>query len=150
MPNDNDFMQHAINLAKHAASQNEVPIGAIIVLNDQIIAEGWNQPIASNDPTAHAEIIVLRSAAQQLNNYRLLNTTLYVTLEPCLMCVGSMIHARIKQLVFGAYDPKSGAIQSVFKFLDSKKLNHSITYQGGVMEQKCGELLTTFFQKRRI
>jgi tRNA(adenine34) deaminase len=146
MPNDNDFMQHAINLAKYAASQNEVPVGAILVQDNQIIGEGWNQPITSNDSTAHAEIIALREAAKKLNNYRLINTTLYVTLEPCLMCVGAMIHARIKRLVFGAYDPKSGAV----KFLDSKKLNHSITYQGGVMENECSELLTTFFQKRRI
>ncbi len=149
MPKDSDFMQQAINLANHAASQNEVPVGAILVQDNKIIGQGWNQPITSNDSTAHAEIIALRRAAKKLNNYRLINTTLYVTLEPCLMCVGAMIHARIKRLVFGAYDPKSGAIQSVFNFLDSKKLNHNIVYQGGILEQQCGELLTTFFQKRR-
>lgn len=146
---DTYWMQQAIQLAYHAKSQNEVPVGAILILNNEIIGEGWNQPVSSTDSTAHAEIIALRNAAKKLNNYRLLDTTLYVTLEPCIMCVGAMIHARIKRLVFGAYDPKAGAIQSVFNLLDTKHLNHKISYQGGVLEQKCGKLLTCFFKDRR-
>ncbi|KPJ67333.1 MAG: hypothetical protein AMJ43_05375 [Coxiella sp. DG_40] len=146
---DTYWMQRAIKLAHHAKSQNEVPVGAILVLNNEIIGEGWNQPISSTDSTAHAEIIALRNAAKKLNNYRLSDTTLYVTLEPCIMCVGAMIHARIKRLVFGAYDSKAGAIQSVFSLLDSKQLNHEISYQGGVLEQECGALLTHFFKERR-
>ncbi len=146
---DAHWMQQAIELAQHAKSQHEIPVGAILVLNNEIIGEGWNQPIGSTDSTAHAEIIALRNAAKKLNNYRLLNTTLYVTLEPCIMCVGAMIHARIKHLVFGAYDPKAGAIQSVFNLLDNKQLNHKISYQGGILKQECGELLTRFFEERR-
>jgi len=146
---DTHWMQQAIKLAQHAKSQNEVPVGAVLILNNEIIGEGWNQPISSTDSTAHAEIIAMRNAAKKLNNYRLLNTTLYVTLEPCIMCVGAMIHARIKRLVFGAYDSKSGAIQSVFNLLDNKQLNHEISYQGGILEQECGKLLTCFFKERR-
>jgi len=149
MHKDTHWMQQAIQLAAHAQANNEVPIGAILVLNDEIIGSGWNQPIANNDPTAHAEIIALRDAANKINNYRLINTTLYVTLEPCLMCAGAMIHARIKRLVFGAYDPKAGAIQSIFNVLDNIKLNHRIRYQGGILAKECGTLLCTFFKQRR-
>lgn len=145
MQQDSYFMQQALKLAKHAEAQNEVPVGAVLVLDDTIIAEGWNQPISSIDPTSHAEIIALRKAAQKLNNYRLINTTLYVTLEPCMMCVGAMLHARIKRLVFGADDPKSGAVQ----LLDNKQLNHKIIYQGGILAAECGALLTDFFKQRR-
>ena len=146
---DIHWMQQAIKLAQHAADNDEVPIGAILVLNDEIIAQGWNQPITSQDPTAHAEIIALREAAQKLNNYRLLNTTLYVTLEPCAMCVGAMLNARISRLVFGATDPQSGTITSVFQLLDKPSLNHNIKYQGGILAAECGQLLRDFFQKRR-
>ena len=142
---DTYWMQQALELAKFATSNNEVPVGAILILDNKIIGKGWNQPISSNDPTAHAEIIALRQGAQYLNNYRLLNTTLYVTLEPCAMCIGAMIHARIKHLVFGAYDPKFGAIQ----LLDTKSFNHTIKYKGEILAPDCGELLTNFFKNRR-
>jgi len=145
-----EMMQRAFELAKYAASINEVPIGAIVVADNKIIGEGWNCPISNNDPTAHAEIMALRAAAKTLNNYRLVNTTLYVTLEPCAMCVGAMLHARIKHLVFAASDPKGGAVQSVFNLLDGKKLNHTITYQSGVLAKECSELLTNFFQSKRV
>ena len=139
------YMQKAIKLAECAAQQNEVPVGAVLVLSDEINGEGWNQPITSKDPTAHAEIIALRQAAQKLNNYRLLNTTLYVTLEPCTMCIGAIIHARVERLVFGAYDPKIGAVS----LLDKIELNHQVQYQGGVLEHECSMLLTNFFKQRR-
>lgn len=143
------YMQHAIRMAQQANTINEVPVGAVAVFNNEIIGAGFNCPISSNDPTAHAEIIALRQAAQKLNNYRLLEVTLYVTLEPCLMCVGAMLHARIKRLVFGALDPKTGAIVSVFKLLDEKKHNHKIEYQSGILAAECGNLLTTFFKTKR-
>lgn len=149
MNQDIYWMQQAAVLAKQAEQNNEVPVGAIIVRDEKIIGQGWNRPITNNDPTSHAEIIALRDAAKHINNYRLLETTLYVTLEPCLMCIGAMIHARIKRLVFGAYDPKTGAINSAFNILNSSQLNHRIIYEGGVLAQECGNLLSNFFQKRR-
>ncbi len=145
---DINYMEQALTLAQHAQEQGEVPVGAILVLDDEIIGKGWNQPISSNDPTAHAEIIALREGATKLKNYRLLNTTLYVTLEPCAMCIGAMIHARIKRLVFGAHDPKTGAVESIFNLLDTK-LNHQINYQGGVLADESSELLRRFFRHRR-
>ena len=120
-----------------------------MVLNNEIIGEGFNCPIKNCDPTAHAEIIALRQASQKLNNYRLPELSLYVTLEPCAMCVGAMLHARIKRLVFGASDPKTGAVISVFKLLDEKKLNHKIQYQGGILAIECGKILSDFFKARR-
>ncbi len=146
---DISYMQQALALAQHAEEQGEVPVGAILVLDDEIIGQGWNQPISTNDPTAHAEIIALRQGAAKLNNYRLLNTTLYVTLEPCVMCIGAMLHARIKRLVFGTLDPKTGAVESVFNLLDTK-LNHQIVYHGGVLADKCSEVLSAFFKQRRL
>ena len=145
-----DWMQRALKLAKQAKQRNEVPVGAVLVLDGEVIGEGWNQSIAQKDPTAHAEIIALRAGAAKLNNYRLVNSVLYVTLEPCAMCVGAMIHARINRLVFGAYDAKAGAVASVFNLLDAKRLNHHFEYQGGVLAQECGELLTNFFAGRRL
>ena len=121
----------------------------MVVLENEIIGSGWNQPISRCDPTAHAEIIALRDAAQNMGNYRLPNTTLYVTLEPCAMCVGAMLHARISRLVFGAYDPKTGAVTSVFSFLDADHLNHRIIYQGGILAAESGVLLANFFKKKR-
>ncbi len=150
MDKDLIYMQHALTLAQQADHVNEVPVGAVLVYHDQIIGEGYNQPISTNDPTAHAEIIALRAGAKQLNNYRLLDTTLYVTLEPCIMCAGAMVHARIKHLVFGAFDPKSGAISSVNQILTAPGLNHRVSYQGGVLAQECATLLQQFFQRRRI
>lgn len=144
------FMQHALMLAEKAKRANEVPVGAVIVANNEIIGEGFNCPIDNCDPTAHAEIMALRRAAQKLNNYRLPGTTLYVTLEPCAMCIGAMLHARIKRLVFGATDPKTGAVVSVFKPLDEKNLNHKIEYQGQILAIECGKILSDFFKSRRI
>ena len=146
---DHFWMQYAIQLAKKAGEQQEVPVGAVLVFNDEVLAEGYNSPIAHCDPTAHAEIIAMRAGSQKLANYRLLNTTLYVTLEPCLMCAGAMVHARIQRLIFGAADPKSGAITSVAKALDSSFLNHRVSYTGGLLADQCGELLSSFFRDRR-
>jgi len=147
------FMRQALKLAKSAADIQEVPVGAILVANtannDVIIAEGSNCPISSCDPTAHAEIIALRSGAKNLNNYRLPNLTLYVTLEPCLMCLGAMLHARIQRLVFGAYDPKTGAVESLFQIPQEPKLNHKLAITGGILADECGQLLSTFFKSRR-
>ena len=143
------FMQHALELAKKAGLLDEVPIGAVAVLNNEIIGEGFNCPIRTNDPTAHAEIIALRQAAQKLNNYRLPGAALYVTLEPCVMCIGAMLHARIKRLVFGASDPKTGAVISVFKILDERKLNHRIEFQSDVLADECGKILSDFFRGKR-
>lgn len=143
------WMQQALNLAAYAESCNEVPVGAIVVHENQIIGCGWNQPISTSDPTAHAEIVALREAGKHRNNYRLIDTTMYVTLEPCLMCAGAMLHSRIKRLVFGAFDLKSGAIKSVFNVLDNNKLNHKVVYTGGILAEECSALLINFFSKRR-
>ncbi len=142
-------MQQAISLAEFASKQEEVPVGAVVVLEDKVIGKGWNQPITNHDPSAHAEVIALRDAAKNVKNYRLVNTTMYVTLEPCLMCIGAMLHARVKRLVFGAYDSKTGAAGSVFNVLESSKNNHSIEVQGGVLETHSAALLQTFFRARR-
>jgi len=146
---DQFWMQRAIELAKLAEQEGEVPVGAVLVLDDQIIGEGYNSPISSHDPTAHAEIRALRDAAQRLGNYRLLNTTLYVTLEPCVMCVGALVHARVSEVVFGAYEPKTGAAGSVFDVLESEAHNHRITVRGGLLQEECARLMTEFFQRRR-
>jgi len=142
-------MHEALNLAEHAMSQQEVPVGAVVVFENKVIGKGWNQPIATHDPSAHAEIIALRDAANALGNYRLLNTTLYVTLEPCVMCVGAILHSRIKRLVFGAYDSKTGAAGSVFDVLSDARHNHMVEVQGSVLEKQSVELLQTFFSQRR-
>jgi len=149
MPNDTDWMQYALKLAERAQQEGEVPVGAVLVLNDEIIGAGWNRPIAAHDPTAHAEIMALRAGAAKLGNYRLNDTTLYVTLEPCIMCAGAMVHARIKRLVFGASDSKAGAIKSVFNILDSARLNHRVEYVGGILSGECGGMLSRFFEARR-
>ncbi|CAL7959445.1 tRNA adenosine(34) deaminase [Gammaproteobacteria bacterium] len=143
------FMQRALDLAEKAKSANEVPVGAIVIANNEIIGEGFNCPIGTCDPTAHAEIIALRQAAQKLNNYRLPEVTLYVTLEPCAMCVGAMLHARIKRLVFGTLDPKTGAVVSIFKLLDEKNSNHIIEHQNRILATECGKILSDFFKARR-
>ncbi|TPW15658.1 MAG: tRNA-specific adenosine deaminase [Halothiobacillaceae bacterium] len=151
MVNDDDliWMQCALELARHAASQGEVPVGAIVVADNQVVAEGWNQPILSHDPTAHAEIVALRQAGQALRNYRLINTTLYVTLEPCTMCFGAMVHARIQRVVFGAYDVKSGIITSAAALPELPLFNHRFSWEGGVLAESCGALLSQFFKGRR-
>lgn len=146
---DEHWMRRALVLANQAASMGEVPVGAVLVLHDEIIGEGFNQPIATNDPTAHAEIIALRSGAKKIGNYRLIDTTLFVTLEPCLMCAGAMVHARVKRMVFGASDFKTGAIQSVARMLDEPYHNHRVGYLGGVMADECGAVLSDFFKGLR-
>ncbi len=152
MANSNDlkWMQLAISLAKKAEDEDEVPVGAVIVKGDEIIGQGWNRPIGSNDPTAHAEIIALRDAGVNQQNYRLPESTLYVTLEPCPMCASAIIHARIGRVVFGAYDPKGGAAGSVFNLLPpDDRFNHRLNCVGGVLEQECGDILRLFFRQRR-
>ncbi len=143
------FMQVALELAKQAAINGEVPVGAIVVNNGEIIGRGSNAPISLNDPSAHAEIQALRDAAKTLNNYRLIECTLYVTLEPCVMCTGAIQHARIAKLVYGASDPKTGACGSVVNLMTENKLNHHTEVLAGVMAEECGKLLSTFFKERR-
>jgi tRNA(adenine34) deaminase len=147
---DHHWMQYAITLAHKARQADEVPVGAVLVLEDQIIGEGWNQPIALHDPSAHAEIMALRAAARTIQNYRLLNTTLYTTLEPCGMCAVALVHARIQRLVFGASDPKAGAVGSVCHLLDMTHVNHHIEVLGGVESTSCARLLTDFFKAKRV
>lgn len=139
----------ALTLAGRAASSGEVPVGAVLVQGDDLLAEGWNQPIAAHDPTAHAEVMALRAAGQSLGNYRFVDTTLYVTLEPCLMCVGAIVHARVARIVFGAFDPKSGAVESCLHGFDANGLNHRVESTGGMLAEECGEILKSFFRKRR-
>lgn len=146
---DQYFMQQALLLAKQATAADEVPVGAVIVSGDQVIGSGFNQPISSRDPVAHAEIVALRAAAQRIQNYRLVGATLYVTLEPCMMCAGAMVHARVKRLVYGASDPKTGAIISQARMLDQPFLNHVVSYEGGLLADECGSMLKDFFQRRR-
>lgn len=149
MSRDEFWMQKAIAMAEFAKHQNEVPVGAVLILNDELIAEAYNQPIASHDPCAHAEMLALRKGAEKIGNYRLLNTTLYVTLEPCLMCAGAMVHARIKRLVYGASDPKTGVIQSQAQALNYPFLNHHIEYTANILAEPCGQLLSDFFRSKR-
>ena len=146
---DEKWMALAIEQAKLAEQIEEVPVGAVLVQNDQLIASAHNQPITNHDPTAHAEIQLLRKAGEKLNNYRLPNTTLYVTLEPCTMCLGAMIHARVSRIVFGAYDQKTGVCGSCTDLSTSKCFNHTIAIEGGVLENDCKQLLQQFFKKRR-
>ncbi len=148
--NDIKWMQYALELAQRAESEGEVPVGAVMVLDGAIIGQGWNCPINTNDPTAHAEIMALRDAGLHQGNYRLPGSTLYVTLEPCPMCASAIIHARVGRVVFGAYDPKGGAAGSRFNLLPpDDRFNHRLDCVGGVMEQECGSMLRGFFQKRR-
>ncbi|MGB4345371.1 MAG: tRNA adenosine(34) deaminase TadA [Burkholderiaceae bacterium] len=146
---DELFMQQAIAAAKEAKALGEVPVGAVLVKNGEVIATGFNQPIGRHDPTAHAEIAALRAAAEALGNYRLPGCTLYVTLEPCAMCAGAMMHARLERVVFGAADPKTGACGSVLNLFAEEKLNHHTTVTQGVLAEECSSLLKTFFAERR-
>lgn len=142
-------MRRALELARRAGQLGEVPVGAVVVVDGEVIGEGWNQPISANDPTAHAEIVALRAAAQRVGNYRLTGAELYVTLEPCAMCAGAIVQARIARVVFGAPDPKAGAGGSVFNLLAHERLNHRAEVIGGVLEAACAGLLQAFFQARR-
>lgn len=146
---DEYFMRLALEQAHKAQSNNEVPIGAVLVSEGQVIAAAHNQPITLNDPTAHAEILVLRTAAESIGNYRLCGTTLYVTLEPCAMCVGAMIHARIDRLVYAASDPKTGAVNGAIELLEHHSHNHRIAVSGGLFAEESSQLLKAFFQSRR-
>jgi tRNA(adenine34) deaminase len=146
---DVQWMRYALNRARQAAERGEVPVGAVLVGDGDLIAEGFNEPIAASDPTAHAEIVALRRAAASMGNYRLTGTTLYVTIEPCLMCVGAMIHARIARLVYGATEPKAGAIESAVRALDHPSLNHRFEVVGGVLADESRALMQGFFQDRR-
>jgi tRNA(adenine34) deaminase len=147
---DIQWMRHALALAEEAAAAGEVPVGAVLVLNGEAVGEGWNRPIAAHDPSAHAEILALRSAGARLRNYRLPGTTLYITLEPCVMCAGAAVHARVERVVYGTPDPKGGACGSVFDLLPSdSRFNHRIECLGGVLAEPCAELLRGFFRQRR-
>ena len=146
---DRQFMQQALDQAKLAAMAGEVPVGAVLVRDGKIISRGFNQPIGNSDPSAHAEMIALRSAAQLESNYRLPGTTLYVTLEPCIMCAGAMLHARVERVVFGATDPKTGAAGSVLNVFSEKQINHQTQVEGGIMSDECGQILRDFFKGRR-
>ncbi len=149
LDDDETWMRHALMLADRAQQQGEVPVGAVLVQQGRIVGEGWNRPIGLHDPSAHAEMIALRDGAQRLANYRVLDTTLYVTLEPCVMCAGAIVHARVSRLVFGAWDPKAGAVSSVYDVISNPRLNHRVEWQGGVLEAECAELLRSFFRSRR-
>ncbi len=146
---DSDFMGMALELARQAATLGEVPVGAVIVQDGEVIGRGFNQPIGRRDPTAHAEVMALRDAADRLGNYRLPNCTLYVTLEPCVMCTGAIMHARIGRVVFGARDPKTGAAGSVVDLFAEARLNHHAEVVSGVRAEDCGALLSSFFAARR-
>ncbi|MEA9599399.1 tRNA adenosine(34) deaminase TadA [Polynucleobacter sp. AP-Sanab-80-C2] len=146
---DHQFMEQAIEQAQLAATANEVPVGAVLVRDGKVISRGFNQPISHHDPSAHAEMLALREAARVEANYRLPGTTLYVTLEPCAMCSGAILHARVERLVFGAPDPKTGAAGSVLDVFSSKEINHQTSVEGGVMSEECGQLLRSFFKERR-
>jgi tRNA(adenine34) deaminase len=146
---DEVFMRAALDMARQAAQAGEVPVGAVVVQDGRIVGRGYNAPISRHDPSAHAEIAALRDAAQHLGNYRLVGCELFVTLEPCVMCVGAMFHARIGRVVFGAHDPKTGAAGGVFNLFAETRLNHHARIRGGVLAKECGEVLSGFFAMRR-
>jgi tRNA(adenine34) deaminase len=148
-PRDLHFMRRALDLAREAEVAGEVPVGALIVRDGEILAEGFNRPISTHDPTAHAEMVALRAAAARIDNYRLTGTTLYVTLEPCAMCAGAMVHARVERLVYAATDPRAGAAGSVFNVVQNPALNHRLEVVPGVLADECGALLRDFFVARR-
>ncbi len=143
------WMEKALELARKAESAGEVPVGAVLVKGDQLIAEGWNQPVSSHDATSHAEIMAMREAGKSLNNYRLIDTTMYVTLEPCSMCVGAMIHARVAKVVYGASEPRTGALGGAFNLLMSNDHNHNFDVVSGVLAEQSRDMLQSFFQSRR-
>ncbi len=147
--NDELWMEEALREAVRAKSAGDVPVGAVVVHEGRIVGRGWNRSIAANDPTAHAEIVALREAAATLGNYRLPDCEMFVTLEPCAMCAGAMVHARIRRLVFGADDPKAGAVRSALQVLNHPSLNHQIEVAGGVLGGRCVDLLQAFFRERR-
>ncbi|MGE0594697.1 MAG: tRNA adenosine(34) deaminase TadA [Vicinamibacterales bacterium] len=143
------WMRRALDLARRAGEQGEVPVGAVVAIGGDVVAEGWNHPIAASDPTAHAEIVAIRAAARHVRNYRLRGATLVVTVEPCLMCVGAMIHARIGTVVFGAAEPRAGALGSALAGHETPGLNHRLAVVGGVLGDECRQLMVEFFRERR-
>jgi tRNA(adenine34) deaminase len=147
--NDIGWMRRALDMARQAGCAEEVPVGAIVVAGDKVVASGANRTIADNDPTAHAEMVALRTAARELGNYRLAGATLYVTIEPCAMCAGAIVQARIDRLVYGADDQKGGAIRSCFSILDHRGLNHHVEVTSGVLAEECAAVLLAFFSARR-
>ncbi|MBC3767883.1 tRNA adenosine(34) deaminase TadA [Neptunicella marina] len=146
---DRFWMLQALLRARKAEQQNEIPVGAVLIQDNQLIGEGWNQPISLDDPSAHAEMLAIRDGARAIGNYRLPGTTLYVTLEPCPMCAGLLVHSRIDRLVFGASDLKTGCAGSIMDLLRHDKLNHQIEVTSGVLESECSELISAFFRRRR-
>lgn len=150
MATDEEIMRRALLLAERAEAQGEVPVGAVLVLDGEILGEGWNRPIADKDPSAHAEILALRDAGRRVGNYRFPGSSLYVTLEPCVMCAGAVIQARVQEVLYGAADPKGGACGSVFDLLPSDgRFNHQTACHGGILASECGDLLRDFFRARR-
>jgi len=150
MSSDYDFMKIALAQAEDAYRRGEVPIGAVLVREGNIMAQAHNSPIAKNDPSAHAEMLVLRQAAELIGNYRLAGAELYVTLEPCIMCAGAIVHARVERVIFGARDPKCGAVVSLYNILDDKRLNHQVKITDGILSEECGEIISRFFREKRI
>lgn len=146
---DSDWLQHALTLAQRAAAEGEVPVGAVIIRQGEIVGEGWNKPIGASDPSCHAEIVAIRQACQTTGNYRLPDCQLYSTLEPCVMCAGAIIHSRIAKVVYGATDPKAGAVESVFRVFDEPRLNHCVEYHRSDAVADCSAILTRFFRARR-
>ena len=146
---DQQWMERALLLAERAEALGEVPVGAVVIVDSQLLGEGWNSPISSHDPTAHAEIVALRAASQKIRNYRLPGSTMYVTIEPCTMCAGALVHARVERLVFGAREPRAGAVVSNQQVLDGQQLNHRVSWTEGVLRDNCSQLLQTFFAARR-
>ncbi len=147
--NDELWMEEALRSAQRALEAGEVPVGAVVVCGDRIVGRGWNCNIAAHDPTAHAEIVALREAGAAIGNHRLADCDLFTTIEPCPMCAGALVHARIRRLVYGADDPKAGAVQSVMQVLNHPQLNHKVEVRSGVLAGRCAELLQTFFKTRR-
>jgi len=142
-------MRRALELARRGAALGEVPVGAVVVCAGEVVGEGFNQPITSRDPTAHAEVVAMRAAASRLGNYRLVDCVMYVTLEPCLMCCGALVHARVREVVFGADEPKAGSVRSRLQALELPHLNYRVTARGGVLKEECSRLLSDFFRSRR-
>ncbi len=142
-------MQRALELAQQAADAGEVPVGAVLVHQGQVVGEGCNQPIRSQDPTQHAEIVALRQAAQSLKNYRLPGSTLYVTIEPCVMCAGALIHARVEKLIYGAAEPRTGAVRTLYQITEDSRLNHQLEVVGDLLQEECATLMQAFFKQRR-
>ena len=150
MSSDYDFRNTALEEAESAYRRGEVPVGAVLVREGHVLARAHNSPIAQNDPSAHAEMIVLRQAAEITGNYRLVGTELYVTLEPCVMCAGAIVHARVERVVFGARDPKCGAVVSLYNILSDKRLNHQVKITEGILQKECGEIISRFFHEKRV